>query len=221
MDSTILGAFTDCPLKAYREYCLKLGSPTPSIHFHAGGAFARAIEVVRRCRWEQELSFEESLDAAFIEFTNYWGDFEAPDHGTGANKTYERMWQAVEFYFEQYPLDTDPIRPYIFEDGKTGVEFTFGVPLPINHPDTGNPIIFGGRTDLLGYYRDVPCIIDEKTTSSLGQSWTDKWTMRGQFIGYTWAASQSGIHAGMALVRGVSILKFGQVPLTVSMLLSC
>ena len=218
IDSTILSTFIDCPLKAFREYCLKLGSPTPSIHLHAGGAFAKALEVVRRGRWEEELSFDECLDKAFIAFTDYWGDFEAPDYGTGANKTYERMWQAVEFYFEQHPIDTDSIRPYIFPDGRTGVEFSFGVPLPVNHPETGNPLIYGGRTDLLGYYKEMPAIIDEKTTTSLGDSWMNKWNIRGQFIGYTWGARQSGIECGMALVRGVSILKtkFGnaEVPLT-------
>lgn len=220
VDSTILGAFTDCPLKAFREYCLKLGSPTPSIHLHAGGAFARALEVTRRGRWEQGLTFEESLEQAFKEFVKYWGEFDAPDFGSGANKTFERMWQAVECYFEEYPLDSDPIRPFIFDDGRTGIEFTFGIPLPVDHPDTGNPIIYGGRTDLLGYYRDMPAVIDEKTTSSLGSSWADKWKLRGQFIGYVWAAQQSGIPVNNALVRGISILKtkFGhiEVPLTYS-----
>ena len=207
IDSTIVAAFTACPLKAYREYFLRLGSPTPSIHLHAGGAVARAIEVTRRCRWEEELSFEDSLERAFVAFTEFWGDVETPDFGTGANKTFERCWQAVEYYFEQYPIDTDPIRPYIFPDGKTGIEFTFSIPLPITNPDTGDPIIYAGRADLLGYYRDASAIIDEKTTTSLGATWPDQWKLRGQFFGYIWAARQSGIHATTGLVRGIAILK--------------
>ena len=220
IDSTILSAFTDCPLKAYREYFLKLGSKYPSIHLHAGGAFARAVEVIRRSRWEEELAINECMQAGFAAFTIYWGEFEAPDVGSGANKTYERMWEAVEEYFDEYPLDTDPIRPYIFPDGKNGIEFTFGIPLPLNHPDTGDPIVFGGRADLLGYYNNAMAIVDEKTTSQLGASWVDQWKMRSQFHGYIWAAQLSGIEVSTALVRGISILKtkFGhaQVVLTFS-----
>ena len=75
------------------------------------------------------------------------------------------MWQAVEFYFEEYPLDGDSIKPYKFEDGRTGIEFTFGIPIPINHPDSGDPIVLAGRFDLLGYYNDLLAVVDEKTTA--------------------------------------------------------
>ena len=207
IDSTILAAYSDCPLKCYREFFIRLASPRPSIHLHAGGSFAKAIETVRRCRWEEELSYDECLERGFQAFTDHWGEFEAPDFGSGKNKTFARMWQAVEFYFEEYPLDRDNIRPYVFDNGKTGVEFTFGIPLPIKHPDTGDPIIYGGRFDLLGYYNDMPAVVDEKTASALGASWPDQWTMRGQLFGYVWAARQSGIPVRHAIIRGVAILK--------------
>ena len=207
IDSTMLAAFSNCPLKFYREYCLRLGNPHTSIHLHAGGAFAKAIEVIRRARWEKQLKEQECFLEGFVEFAKFWGDFEVPDFGSGQNKTFERMWQAVEFYFEEYPLDNDSIKPYVFDNGKTGIEFTFGIPLPIDHPDTNNPIVLAGRFDLLGYYKNFLAVVDEKTTSSLGSTWPNQWTMRGQMFTYVWAARQSGLAVRTAIIRGISILK--------------
>ena len=50
-------------------------------------------------------------------------------------------------------------------------------------------------------------IYDEKTTSSLGQSWAKQWEMRSQFTGYCWAAREHGLNPQGVCVRGVSILK--------------
>ena len=204
VDSTMISAFSDCPLKWYREYCLKLGSDVPNIHLHAGGAFARAIEVVRRHYYEGGCSVQESIEKAFIEYIRYWGDFEAPQ---GSPKSFERMWQALMFYFEEYPLETDNIQPYELGDGKKGIEFTFAIPLPVMHPETKQPILYAGRADMLGYYNNLVAVIDEKTASALGASWANQWKMRGQFLGYCWAAQQHGIPATTAIIRGVGILK--------------
>jgi len=48
---------------------------------------------------------------------------------------------------------------------------------------------------------------DEKTTTSLGASWSRQWEMRSQFTGYQWALAQQGIECQGTIVRGVSILK--------------
>ena len=50
-------------------------------------------------------------------------------------------------------------------------------------------------------------IIDEKTTSKLGASWTRQWDLRAQFTGYAWGCREAGIRVAGAIVRGVSILK--------------
>ena len=207
VDSTLLSDFSACPLKAFRRSFLCLSSKEPSIHLHAGGCFAHALEVVRRGVWENGMDFNEALADAYVSFMERWGEVEAPDFGSGANKTFERTWGAVESYFSEYPMHADPIRPYEFGEGKTGIEFKFGIPLDIEHPDTGNPIIFGGRADLLGYHNNLIAIIDEKTTSALGDSWIKQWNLRGQFFGYVWAARKSGIDVKASVVRGISILK--------------
>jgi len=48
-------------------------------------------------------------------------------------------------------------------------------------------------------------IVDEKTTSQLGQSWSNQWLLDGQFIGYTWGCQQNGYQPVGALIRGVGI----------------
>jgi hypothetical protein len=50
-------------------------------------------------------------------------------------------------------------------------------------------------------------IYDEKTTSSLGQTFSQQWEMRSQFTGYEWALLKQGIKADGSIVRGISILK--------------
>ena len=51
-------------------------------------------------------------------------------------------------------------------------------------------------------------VVDEKTTSQLGASWSRQWEMRGQFSGYVWAAERGGIRRpDGCIIRGVSILK--------------
>ncbi len=55
----------------------------------------------------------------------FWGDFEEPE---GHAKDFVNMWGAVEYYFAEYPLETDPIQPFLSEDGSYGIEYTFAVP---------------------------------------------------------------------------------------------
>ncbi|MDE0330992.1 MAG: PD-(D/E)XK nuclease family protein [Nitrospinae bacterium] len=207
VDNTIVSAFLSCPTKAYRQHFLGLQPPQKSIHLHAGGCFAKALEVARLQYYTLGATSLAALEQAHLAFIKEWGEVEAPERGTGANKTFERVWGAVEFYFEQYPFASDPIKPVELPDSQSSIEFSFGIPLPIDHPDTGDPIIYAGRFDLLGHYEKFIAIIDEKTTSALGASWPNQWGLKSQFIGYVWGAQRSGIETQTAVIRGVSILK--------------
>jgi hypothetical protein len=50
-------------------------------------------------------------------------------------------------------------------------------------------------------------VVDEKTASSLGASWSRQWEMRAQFTGYCWACREAGLQPAGTIIRGVSILK--------------
>jgi hypothetical protein len=204
IDSTTLAAFRSCPQKAFRTYFQHYKPGTDSVHLVAGGAFADGIEAARRAFFEQNLSPEESTALGIKALILRYGDFECPPE---SGKSLERTAGALEFYFSQYPLGEDGAIPLTFPDGRRGIEFSFAQPLPINHPVTGDPILYTGRSDMIAEFAGGVYIYDEKTTSQLGASWARQWEMRSQFTGYCWAAREFGLNPAGVIVRGVSILK--------------
>jgi hypothetical protein len=209
VDATMMSCLRSCPRKFYDEFVLGLRPPGVSIDLHAGGTFAHCVEVVRREIFINHRTLPEALLRASAAFEIYWGDFKIPETKK-TTKRPDRVWAAVESYFKTYPPHTDHIQPY-FVDGKPTLEFTFAIPLegsgwPL-HPVSGDPFLYAGRFDLLGEYLGMPIVCDDKT-SGQGHygNWTEKWDLRGQFIGYTWAAKQLGIEADSCAVRGVGIL---------------
>jgi hypothetical protein len=202
-DSTMLAAFRACPQKMFRTYVQHWKPQSESVHLVAGGAFAKGIEVARKAHFEQGLPADEAVLAGLKALTIAYGNFECP---ADSAKSLDRTLGALEFYFSHYPLGQDGMLPLDL-GGKPAIEFSFAEPLPINHPVTGDPILYTGRADLLASFAGGKYVVDEKTTSSLGASWSRQWEMRGQFTGYSWAARQAGIKTDGCIVRGISILK--------------
>ena len=202
-DSTMLAAFRACPQKMFRTYVQHWKPQSESVHLVAGGAFAKGIEVARKAHFEQSLPADEAVLAGLKALTIAYGNFECP---ADSAKSLDRTLGALEFYFSHYPLGEDGMLPLDL-GGKPAIEFSFAEPLPINHPVTGDPILYTGRADLLASFGGGKCVVDEKTTSSLGASWSRQWEMRGQFTGYSWAARQAGVKTDACIVRGISILK--------------
>lgn len=209
-DSTMLASLRSCPQKLFRQYIEHWKPKAESVHLVAGGAFAKGIEVARRAFYEPAPSMElfgnaEGAECAGMQaLIEAYGDFECPPESA---KSLERTAGALEYYFSQYPIGADGMDPVTFANGRRGIEFSFAEPLPITHPVTGAPILYTGRADMIANFAGGVYIVDEKTASSLGPSWSRQWEMRGQFTGYQWAARQAGIHTEGTIIRGVSILK--------------
>jgi hypothetical protein len=203
VDSTILDAFRSCPQKAFREYVQHWKNKGSNVHLHAGAAYATGIEAGRKAFYVGGKPLAEAEAIGLDALGLAYGD--AFDPGNSP-KSKERMMGALDFYWANYPMDTDSAQPAII-NGRTGIEFSFAEPLPVNHPVTGEPIIFSGRADSIMNFAGGIYLEDDKTTSSLGQSWPKQWEMRGQFSGYAWAAREIGIPITGIIVRGVSILK--------------
>jgi len=204
IDSTILLS-TACPTKFVYQFCMGLSPIEKSIHLHAGGAFAHGVEAVRKNFYLNKMPLDLALIDGWRQFINYWGEQEAPE---GSYKDFYNVSAALFDYFHNYNPNTDYIQPYIKSDGTPAVEFTFAIPLPINHPDTNEPLIYAGRSDMIGVCKtmgDLGCVVDEKTSYSFPAEWAKLFSMRGQFIGYTWAAQQFGLPVSMCVVRGVAI----------------
>jgi hypothetical protein len=234
IDSSMLATFKACPAKFFLEYIQDWKPKEPSVHLHAGGAFAKALEVTRKAfytgeritgtvvalepgdpsvirgdkvRWDSRFSGprasrEEAIGLGLQALMTFYGEFE-----TDTAKSLDRMMGAFEFYWENYSLNDDDAYPILMPGGKRAIEFSFSEPLPINNPVTGNPILYCGKMDAIQNYGGSILVTDEKTTTSLGATWSKKWDLRGQLLGYVWGCDRSGIKAQGAIIRGVSILK--------------
>jgi len=204
IDSTLLGQIRACGRHAQLESLLHWKPTTPSVHLHAGAAFASGLEAGRLAFYVDGKTQEESTAIALQALINHYGDFECP---ADSAKSLERMCGAIEFYFDQYPMETDHAIPVTLPSGKRGIEFSFAEPIDIKHPVTGNPLVYCGRFDMLTDYAGAIYGEDDKTTTSLGANWSKQWDMRSQFTAYCWGAKQAGFPIAGFLVRGISILK--------------
>lgn len=202
IDSTILSSYSACGrlfelahVESYKR------TSSDEIHLHAGGAYATGMETCRLAYLQGNPS-SVCLEAGRTALAEAYGDFDS----SGQAKSKDRMIGAFDFYWENYPLETDPAQ-IIHVEGMPGVEFSFAIPLPLTHPDTGAPILYTGRLDAVVNFCGGLYLLDDKTTSSLGEKWARQWELRSQFTGYAWAFRELGHRSQGTLVRGVSILK--------------
>jgi hypothetical protein len=233
LDSTLVSTFRSCPHKFFLNYVMHWKPRNESVHLVAGAAFAKGLEIARRAffsgeaerpvfedrmsdegipvrvlRWEHikcepgdgELATGLGLQALLASY----GDYDCPPDSA---KSAERMAAALAYYMDEYPLNTEHAPPSTLSDGRRGIEFSFAEPLEIIHPETGDPLLYCGRMDQIVDFAGAVFGEDDKTTSSLGASWSNQWDLRSQFTGYTWACQQSGIPLQGFLVRGIGILK--------------
>ncbi len=201
IDSSMRATFRECPRKFYWQYirCRRAGGD--SVHLVAGGAFARGLEIARRCFYILNYTAADSVALGLLALTKAYGTFVPPEKYK--NKSWERTAGALVAYLDKYPLGRD-YPPFVF-GGNPCIEFSFAIPLSINHPDTGLPLLAVGRADQIIDYNGTPYGADEKTTGSLGPTWADKWALRAQFMQYAWAMAEHGINIAGFLVRGVAL----------------
>lgn len=204
VDNTILAGFRKCPQYTFRTYIQHYKPSALSVHLHAGKAFAEGLEATRRAFYEQECTMQDSIQAGVHRLLEAYGDFPCPDDSA---KSATRMAEALVYYFDAWPLDTDQAKPLVLPSGRRAIEFSFADPLPVLHPVTQQPIIYTGRSDMVVQSPQGIFIEDDKTTTALGASWSNQWDLRSQFTGYTWAARNNGIAVDGVLIRGVAILK--------------
>lgn len=205
IDSSMLSSALACPRKFFYSYVLNLSPYDISVHLHAGGAMAAAIEQVRLSWYRDGLDYGTCILRGLDKLMEFWGDYEAPDFGKEKHKDFVNVAAAMVDYFKQYHPATDHIKPKIKADGTPATEFKFAIPLPVIHPVSGEPLFYVGRSDMVGEYNRLTAIVDEKTTYTFGQDWQRPFQMRGQFIGYCWAGQQCGLDTTVAVVRGIGI----------------
>jgi len=205
LDSSLIAAWRACKRKGYLEYIEHWKTKGSNVHLHAGGAYAKGLEVARTTYYIDGKSEPEAHAAGLGALIHAYGDFECPPDSA---KSLERMCGALEFYFDRYPMSTDKAIPAHLSGGRRGIEFSFAEPIDADHPETGDPLLYVGRLDMLAEFQGGYWGEDDKTTSQLGASWPKQWDLRSQFIGYKWGVkASSNITLTGFLIRGVSILK--------------
>ncbi len=212
LDSTMISTFRACPKKFYWQYMLNLKPIGFNIHLTAGGAFAAALDVIRKTQaassdpLDHDLLFEIGFETFLQNWNGPLDESELPPSAIAKN--IHNMLAVLELYLENHHPFYDEVQPYRMPDGSVSSEFSFAIPLPISHPSS-DPFIYVGRFDMLGTYTPggFPCVFDDKTTGSLSSYWTQQWDLRGQFLGYVWACQQMGYPVSHAVVRGTGIMK--------------
>jgi hypothetical protein len=207
IDNTFREGFTQCHQKHFWQAIQRLTSDVPNIHLHAGKSFAKALETTRKAFYEDNLSSTQAVAIGHQALIDAYGNFDEEHGYLDHAKSCANMLRAFEDYFFEYSLDHDTIVPITTSDGKRGIEFSFAIPTNINHPTTGNPILYAGRFDMLGTDGDILWVVDEKTSGQLGQSWSSQWDLNSQFTGYCMAARHYGLPVAGAIIRGVGLLK--------------
>lgn len=204
IDSSMRKAFTSCPMKAYYEYFLHLKPKGGSVHLIFGGALAYGCEKFRKAYYTEDATYDEALAVGIRSIIEFWGDYVPP---ANSKKNLETCILALADYFTEYHPETDSVQPLITERG-AAIEFTFALPIPgTKHPQSGDPILYYGRFDMLGVYNKAVFVVDEKTTSYLGGNWSNSYRLASQMTGYIWAAKQFGHSVQGAIIRGIAPLK--------------
>lgn len=205
IDNSLLDRFRSCPQACFQEYFHHWKSKAPSVHLHAGKAFAHGLEIARTLFYNQEQAEPVCMTRGLKALLESYGNFPCPPESP---KSAERMAQAFEFYLSgEWGLGRDRARPARMPSGRHAIEFSFAEPLQISHPQTQQPIIYAGRADMIVELNGGLFVVDDKTATRLGGQWADQWEMRAQFSGYSWAARNQGWKVDGVLVRGVAILK--------------
>lgn len=204
IDNTAREQFRTCPQRFLRSSIQHIAPARKSIHLHAGGAYAAGLEVMRREFYDKHASPADALAAGVDALIRFYGAYEPYDNDI---KTCERMVGALLSYTQQYPLEHDTVKPFRYSPTKSAIEFTFAIPLEVNHPQTGMPILYAGRFDMLGERDGTLFVVDDKTTFKLGPTWGSQWDLNSQFTGYVFAAKNFDLPVAGAIIRGQSILK--------------
>lgn len=210
IDATMRSDWLKCPHAFFRRHVMGLQRPRASVHLHFGACVARGLEVARRTYFTTRDPFDALHDACEAAI-HAWGDFDPPANPTRteANKTLSACLATLQAYFREWPLDEDPLQIHV-HDGKPCIEYSGALPIPgSHHPDTGEPLLYAGRFDLIGDFQKSVWGLDDKTTGTdpNSESWRQQWKLRSQFTGYVWLAREYGVTLKGFIVRGMGVLR--------------
>lgn len=211
IDNSMRKELVKCETAALYKYIQGLrANDSAKVDLIAGKAFAAGMEAMRRSYYVAGADPMQALSLGIAAVHDEYGSFVPPPT---AKKTADRVAGALAFYANECPLVDERLVPLKFPDGSVGIEISFNYPIPTFHPDTGKQLTYCGRFDMLA--RDVVTgsiwVVDEKTTSQMGEKWANQWPLDSQMTGYCWGANklldQHGLNERVAgaIINGIAI----------------
>lgn len=211
IDNTMRKQLVKCEKSAHYRFELGLQPAGElKVDLHAGKAFASGMEALRRAYYCRVDSPEIALSKGIEAVHTTYGSYVAPDK---SNKTAARMAGALAFMMAEQPIQDDKLMPIRFLDGSYAIEVQFAEPFGINHPVTNDPLMYVGRFDMLGLDDEGRAwVVDEKTTSQMGDKWANQFFMDSQVTSYCWGArllldrnGMTNIPIAGAYINGIAI----------------
>lgn len=215
IDNSMRKELVKCETAAKYKYELGLRSnEKANVDLHAGKAFASGLETARRAFYVDGVEPGTAVGLGIEAVYKAYGSFIPPDK---SNKTAARMGGALVFYFNERPLEKEKLRPIKFPNGAgstadggvMGIEVGFNFPIGIMHPTVAHQeLSYCGRFDMLAQDENGDAwVVDEKTTSQMGDKWANQWLLDSQMTGYCWGAQKLLDQHGMnhVLVKGAVI----------------
>lgn len=215
IDNTMRKQLVKCETAAkYRfEWGLK-ALEDERVDLHAGAAFAKGMEEMRRAYFVERLTEYDAIEKGISALYKKYGNFACP---SSSNKSAERMAGALTFYAEQRPLSQEDLEPIRLSNDEYGLEISFAYPIAVDHPSTNQPLLYCGRFDMLALHKktNMVWIVDEKTGKSLGDKWANQWQLDSQMTGYCWGArklldshNMGSLQIAGAIINGIAIKKY-------------
>lgn len=220
IDNSMRKELVKCEKAAHYRYEMGLeATETTRVDLIAGKAFAKGMECMRKEFFDRGTKAKNAVERGVAAVSAAYGEF-VPDKAT--TKTVQRMAGAITFYAQEFPLETDLLKPVRFPAsingflGNHAIEVQFQEEIPIEHPTTGKPLIYCGRFDMLALDEQGKAwVVDEKTTSQMGDKWDNQWFLDSQVTGYCWGARRLLDKIGMtdvqiagAMINGIAIRKY-------------
>jgi hypothetical protein len=203
IDNTMLSDYKSCSQKFAYRHIFGRNTVLESIHLSFGSAYADGCEAARLAFWGQNHTPEESISIGVRKILShsYPGDLDEFE-----KKSLFRCVHAMVSMFEKYGFADDPLQPVMLPSGPA-LEFSFAIPFPIPHPETGDPLLYTGRYDMWGTFSDYEVLMDDKSASRGGDQWDKKWDLRAQFLGYLWGHRQYRKSIKSVLIRSPILLQ--------------
>jgi hypothetical protein len=213
IDNTMRKELIKCHKAAHYRFEMGLEAPDAAkVDLVAGGAFAAGLEAARKAYYVDGLSAKKAVEKGVAAVSVKYGSF-VPDKAT--SKTVQRMAGALAFYFTEHPLDEEKLKPIKLLNGYA-IEMQFNEELPILHPTSNQSLRYAGRFDMLAMdSQGQAWVVDEKTTSQMGEKWANQWFLDSQITGYCWGARKlldangfQSVEVAGAVINGVAIRKY-------------